>query len=123
MSHKITINVTPQFIPEQSSTEQNRFVFAYTILITNEGDIPAQLKTRHWIITDSNGKVEEVRGDGVVGEQPHLSPGEAFQYTSGTIIETPIGTMQGSFQMLADDGTRFDAEISPFALAIPRTLH
>lgn len=121
--HNIKIKVDTAFIESQSNTERNRYVFAYTITIQNQGAIPAKLLTRHWIITDSNGKIQEVRGEGVIGEQPHLRPGEGFQYTSGTMLETPVGTMHGSYQMLADDGTEFDAEIEPFTLSIPRVLH
>lgn len=111
------------YLEEQSNPEQDRYVFAYTILIQNQGSVPAKLLTRHWIITDANGKVEEVRGDGVVGEQPYLHPGEGFQYTSGAILATLVGSMKGSYQMLADDGVTFDAEIPAFVLSIPRTLH
>lgn len=121
--HNIRVRVESAYIEEQSDSDQSRYVFAYTVTIRNEGKVAAQLLTRHWIITDSNGKVQEVRGEGVVGEQPHLRPGEAFQYTSGTMLETPVGTMHGSYQMLADDGTEFDAEISPFILTVPRMLH
>ncbi|MDE2088417.1 MAG: Co2+/Mg2+ efflux protein ApaG [Gammaproteobacteria bacterium] len=121
--YRIQVDVETAYIEGQSTPEQNRYVFAYTITIRNAGSIPAKLLTRHWLITDANGKVQEVRGDGVVGEQPHLRPGESFQYTSGTMIETPVGSMSGSYQMLADDGTRFDAEIRPFSLSVPRTLH
>ena len=121
--HHITINVHTTYLSAQSSPEENRYVFAYTITITNSGDIPAKLLTRHWVITDGNSRVQEVRGEGVVGEQPHLTPGMSFQYTSGTVLETPVGTMQGSYQMMGDDGTRFDAQIPPFTLSIPRTLH
>lgn len=124
-STKYEINVTTQveFIPEQSSEEQDRFVFAYTITITNVGTIPAQLISRHWIITDANNQVQEVRGLGVVGEQPLLKPGESFEYTSGSAIATPVGTMKGSYQMVAEDGTKFDAPIPEFTLSIPRVLH
>lgn len=121
--YRIQINVETAYIEGQSTPEQNRYVFAYTITIRNSGSVAAKLLTRHWLITDANGKVQEVRGEGVVGEQPHLRPGESFQYTSGTMIETPVGSMRGSYQMLADDGTRFDAEIRPFSLSVPRTLH
>jgi len=103
--------------------EQNRYVFAYTVTITNAGSMPAKLLTRHWVITDANSQTREVRGEGVVGEQPWLRPGEHFEYTSGAVLETPLGTMRGSYQMLADDGTAFDAMIDPFTLSIPRTLH
>ncbi len=98
-------------------------MFAYTITITNEGSIPAKLLQRHWLITDSNGKVQEVRGEGVIGEQPYLKPGEMFRYTSGAVLETPVGTMQGKYTMLSDDGDNFNAQIPPFTLSIPRTLH
>lgn len=121
--HKIKVDVETAYISEQSMPEKDRFVFAYTITIQNLGSVAAKLLTRHWLITDANGKVQEVRGDGVVGEQPYLQPGEGFQYTSGTLLETPFGTMQGSYQMLADDGVRFDATIPPFTLSIPYTLH
>jgi len=121
--HQIQIDVRTVYLPGQSAPDQNRYVFAYTITITNAGSIPARLVTRHWIITDANDQTREVRGEGVVGEQPYLLPGTSFQYTSGTILETPVGTMRGSYQMLADDGTAFDAEIPLFTLSIPRTLH
>jgi ApaG protein len=121
--YNIMVAVKSFYIEAQSAPQENRYVFAYTITIQNAGNIPAKLLTRHWIITDANGKVQEVRGDGVVGEQPYLRPGEGFQYTSGAIIETPVGSMRGSYQMVADDGVAFDAEIPPFSLAIPRTLH
>lgn len=121
--HQIQIDVRTTYLPGQSEPGQNRYVFAYTITITNSGSIPARLVTRHWIITDANEQKREVHGEGVVGEQPYLLPGTSFQYTSGTILETPVGTMQGSYQMIADDGTAFDAEIPSFTLSIPRTLH
>jgi ApaG protein len=101
----------------------NRFVFAYTITIRNEGNQSAKLLTRHWIINDANGNVQEVHGEGVVGEQPYLKPGESFQYTSGTVIETPVGSMEGSYQMLSEDGTPFDADIPAFTLSLPNKLH
>lgn len=121
--HRIDIQVKTAYLEAQSAPEANRYVFAYTITITNNGSVPAKLLTRHWVITDANNRVQEVRGDGVVGEQPHLSPGMSFQYTSGTAIETPVGSMHGSYQMVADDGTAFDAPIAPFSLSVPRTLH
>jgi ApaG protein len=121
--HQIQIDVRTSYLPGQSEPGQNRYVFAYTITITNAGSVPARLVTRHWIITDANEQKREVHGEGVVGEQPYLLPGSSFQYTSGTILETPVGTMQGSYQMIADDGTAFDAEIPSFTLSIPRTLH
>jgi len=122
-SYEIEVQVDTMYLPSESDPDDNRYVFAYTITIENQGTVPAQLMTRHWIITDANGKVQEVKGDGVVGEQPHLKPGEGFQYTSGTMLETPVGTMEGSYQMLADDGENFDAEIKAFTLSAPRVLH
>jgi ApaG protein len=122
-THAIAVAVQSRFLPEQSLPEDGRFVFAYTIRISNTGSVPARLISRHWLITDDNGKVVEVRGEGVVGEQPWLRPGEDFEYTSGAVLETSGGTMQGSYQMLADDGTHFDAQIAPFILSMPRTLH
>ena len=123
IEHSIRVDVVTNFVEEQSNPGDGRYVFTYTITIRNEGSVPARLLSRHWIITDANGKVQEVRGEGVVGEQPWLRPGESFEYTSGAVLETPLGTMHGSYQMLADDGTRFDAMIDPFTLSIPRTLH
>jgi ApaG protein len=122
-SHSIAIDVATRFLPDESAPDDGRYVFAYTIRIRNEGAVPAQLISRHWIITDANGKVQEVRGDGVVGEQPRLAPGESFEYTSGAVLETGLGTMRGSYRMRTDDGTAFDAPIEPFTLSIPRTLH
>jgi ApaG protein len=119
----ITVAVQTRFVPEQSQPDAGRYVFAYTIRIANAGSMPARLISRHWIITDGNGKVEEVRGDGVVGEQPWLRPGEDFHYTSGAVLETPVGTMRGSYHMVADDGRHFDAGIPQFTLSIPRTVH
>ena len=121
--YHITVEVQTAYLEGQSMPEQDRYVFAYTITIRNDGNVTAKLLTRHWVITDSNGKVQEVRGDGVVGEQPNLQPGESFQYTSGTMIGTPVGSMHGSYQMLGDDGVEFDAEILPFTLSVPHTLH
>jgi ApaG protein len=125
MEPKYNIKVFAQsfYIEAQSIPEKNRYVFAYKITIRNEGGTAAKLIARHWIIMDSNGKVEEVRGEGVVGEQPYLRPGEDFQYTSGAVIATPVGSMRGSYRMLAEDGVTFDAEIPPFTLSVPRTLH
>lgn len=122
-AHDIAIHVETRFLDEQSVPGDNRYVFAYTITIHNRGSVAARLLSRHWIITDANGAVREVRGDGVVGEQPVMRPGEGYEYTSGAVLETAVGTMHGSYQMLADDGTRFDAEIPSFVLSIPRTLH
>ncbi|HET7125870.1 MAG TPA: Co2+/Mg2+ efflux protein ApaG [Lysobacter sp.] len=121
--YALEISVATQFLDEQSDPDGERYVFAYTIRIRNLGRLPAQLLDRHWLITDGNGKVEEVRGEGVVGEQPRLEPGEAFTYTSGAVLETAVGTMEGSYHMSGDDGTEFDAPIPPFTLAVPRTLH
>lgn len=121
--NKIIVEATPYFIAEQSIPDQNKYVFAYTITITNEGSVPAKLLNRYWLITDSNGKLQEVRGDGVIGEQPYLKPGDTFRYTSGAIIETAVGTMQGLYTMQPDDGENFNATIPKFTLSIPRTLH
>ncbi|MFZ9038401.1 MAG: Co2+/Mg2+ efflux protein ApaG [Gammaproteobacteria bacterium] len=121
--NNIEVDVETRYIEDQSNPEQNYYVFAYTITIQNKGKQAAKLLTRHWVITDSNQKVQEVRGDGVVGEQPLLKPGEQFVYTSGTMLETAVGTMKGSYQMLADDGSHFDAEIDEFVLSTPRVLH
>jgi len=121
--HNVEVSVRTAYIDAQSAPQSSRYVFAYTITITNAGTIPAKLLTRHWVIKDANEKIQEVRGVGVVGEQPHLSPGMSFEYTSGTVLETPFGTMHGSYQMVADDGTEFDAEIPPFLLTTPRQLH
>ena len=121
--HNIHIDVETDYIPEQSEPEANRYVYTYTITIRNDGNVPARLMTRHWVINHANGKVEEVRGEGVIGEQPYMRPGEGFRYTSGTILETPYGDMNGSYQMLADDVVEFDAEIPAFTLTMPNTLH
>jgi len=121
--YDIQVSARTAFIPEQSDLESGRYVFAYTITITNAGNVPAQLVSRHWIITDANNQVQEVRGLGVVGEQPLLRPNESFQYTSGTAIATPVGTMRGSYQMVAEDGREFDAPIPEFTLSVPRVLH
>ena len=120
---EIRIQVATNYVDEQSEPEEGRYVFAYTITITNEGEIPAQLISRHWVITDANGKVQEVSGDGVVGEHPHLTPGAEFQYSSGAVLETPVGAMQGLYRMKADNGVSFDAPIAPFTLAVPGVLH
>ncbi len=119
----ICVEVVTAYLEVQSDPQDQRFVFAYTITIRNEGLTSARLLTRHWIITDANGNVKEVRGDGVVGEQPYLKPGQEFRYSSGAVLETPVGTMQGSYQMVADDGRKFDAPIAPFRLSIPGVLH
>jgi ApaG protein len=120
--NKISVEVETTYVDEQSDPHERRYVFAYTITIRNEGAVPARLLTRHWIITDANGKVQEVRGDGVVGEQPHLKPGQGFRYSSGAVLETPVGAMQGSYEMIDDEGQRFDAPIRPFRLAMPGIL-
>ena len=122
-THKIRVEVDTSYLEEQSDPKERRFVFSYTITIRNEGSVPARLLTRHWIITDSNGKVQEVRGEGVVGEQPYLKPGQGFRYSSGAVLETPVGAMEGSYQMVADDGEQFDAPIAAFRLAMPGLLH
>jgi ApaG protein len=121
--HVFAIDVATRYLDEQSEPDQDRYVFAYTIHIRNNGSVPARLLGRRWTITDANGKVQEVAGEGVVGEQPWLRPGEDFSYTSGAVLETHLGTMHGSYEMLADDGTRFDAPIPRFTLSVPRTLH
>jgi ApaG protein len=121
--YEITVTPKPQYLADQSDEAADRYVFAYTITIRNTGAVTAQLVSRHWIITDANGKVQEVKGLGVVGEQPKLAPGESYEYTSGAAIATPVGTMRGSYQMVAEDGTKFDAPIPEFTLSIPRVLH
>ena len=121
--YTIDIDVATRFLDDQSEPDEGRYAFAYTIRLRNVGDVPARLLTRHWVITDANGKVKEVRGDGVVGEQPWLRPGDQYEYTSGAVIETNVGTMHGSYAWVADDGTAFDAPIPSFTLAVPRTLH
>ena len=120
---EITVSAVTQYLPEQSDEEASRYVFAYTITIRNTGNVTAQLISRHWIIRDAQGLEQEVRGLGVVGAQPVLRPGEKFEYTSGTSVATPVGTMRGSYQMVAEDGTRFEAPIPEFTLSIPRVLH
>jgi ApaG protein len=121
--NNIVVETSPFFIAEQSVPEKGRYVFAYTITITNEGAVSAKLLRRHWLITDANGKVQEVQGEGVIGEHPHLKPGESFRYTSGAILETPVGIMQGYYTMHSDDGDDFNAPIPQFTLSIPRVLH
>ena len=121
--HQINVDVESTYLEEQSAPSEHRYVFAYTVTLRNAGQVPAKLMTRHWIITDANGRVQEVRGEGVVGEQPHLQPGQGFRYSSGAVLETPVGAMQGSYQMLGDDGAQFDAPIPVFRLAKPGLLH
>ena len=121
--HRIRVEIETSYLEDQSEPRDRRYVFAYTITIRNEGAVAAKLLTRHWIITDADGRVQEVRGDGVVGEQPRLEPGQGFRYSSGAVIETPVGSMQGSYQMVDAQGARFDAPIPAFRLAIPGLLH
>jgi ApaG protein len=121
--YEITVSALVKYLPDQSDEKSGRYVFAYTISIRNSGNATAQLISRHWVITDSQGLVQEVRGLGVVGAQPVLRPGEQHEYTSGTSIATPVGTMRGSYQMVAEDGTRFEAAIPEFTLSVPRVLH
>lgn len=122
-NENITVDVETVYIDSESEPDKNRYVFAYTVTIRNVGETPAKLLTRHWVIRDANGKVQEVQGEGVVGEQPHLKPGEGFQYTSGTMLETSMGTMGGSYLMVTDEGAEFKAPIEEFLLTTPRTLH
>lgn len=121
--YQIAVSATTQYLAEESDETAGRYVFAYTITIRNTGNVTAQLISRHWIITDAQGRVQEVRGLGVVGAQPVLQPGQSHEYSSGTAIATPVGTMRGSYQMVAEDGSRFDAEIPEFTLSVPRVLH
>jgi ApaG protein len=121
--YEISVSTRTQYLADQSDEDAGRFVFAYTITIRNTGSLAAQLISRHWVITDADSQVQEVRGLGVVGEQPLLKPGEAFEYTSGTAIATQVGTMRGAYQMVSNDGTRFDAAIPEFTLSVPRVLH
>ena len=122
-NYNISVTVDSQYIEAESNPEANRFVFAYTVKIENHGDIGAKLISRHWVITDANNRTQEVKGKGVIGEQPYLKPGESFEYTSGTMMETPVGSMQGSYQMIANDEHNFDAIIAPFTLALPKILN
>lgn len=121
--YNIQVKVETTYIAEQSIPEQDRFIFAYTITITNRGSIAATLMRRHWTITDADNKVQEIHGDGVVGEQPLIQPGESYRYTSGAMLETPVGCMEGNYDMIADDGVEFDAKIPVFSLSIPHTLN
>lgn len=120
---EIKIQVATNYVDDQSAPEKGRFVFAYTITIENLGDVPARLISRRWLITNANGKVREVSGDGVIGKQPMLRPGETFRYSSGAVLDTPVGAMQGSYRMIMENGTGFDAPIPPFTLAVPGILH
>jgi ApaG protein len=121
--YQVRVDVVTQYLPDQSEPEQNRFTFAYTITIANTGTVAAQLISRHWIIVDANNEVQEVRGLGVVGHQPLLQPNQSFEYTSGCVLTTPVGSMKGSYQMTAEDGTQFEAPIPEFVLSMPRVLH
>ena len=122
-THNINVNVQPTYIKDQSDPQGNHYVFAYTVTINNTGKVAAKLLTRHWVITDGDGGVQEVKGEGVIGEQPHLQPGEGFEYTSGTFMNTPVGAMHGTYQMITDDGLKFDAIIPSFTLSVPNFLH
>lgn len=121
--YQIDVSVVTRFLAEQSQPEHQRFAFAYTVTVQNNGALPARLLSRHWVITDGDGKVEEVRGSGVVGQQPLIEAGHSHTYSSGTVMATKVGNMQGSYQMLAEDGQHFDAVIAPFRLAVPGALH
>lgn len=121
--NQIDVSVTSRYLPEQSQAEHNRFVFAYTVTLHNRGQQAAKLLSRHWLITDGDGRVQEVRGPGVVGQQPRLEPGAQYSYSSGTLMTTRVGFMQGSYQMQTDDGATFDAPIAPFRLVVPGALH
>ncbi|WP_434573963.1 Co2+/Mg2+ efflux protein ApaG [Pseudomonas sp. Z3-6] len=121
--YQVDVSVTTRYLAEQSQPEHDRFAFAYSITVSNNGSLPARLLSRHWVITDGDGHVEEVRGEGVVGQQPLIDAGKSHNYSSGTVMTTKVGTMQGTYQMLAEDGTRFDAVIKPFRLAVPGALH
>ena len=125
MSEKnnIIVESEPHYLASKSAPEENRYVFAHTISISNVGSVAAKLLSRHWLITDANGKIEEVRGPGVIGEQPHIKPGEMFRYTSGAILETPVGIMQGQYFLISDEGENFKTTIPKFTLSIPRILH
>jgi len=121
--YQFSVSVRPQFMPDHSQPDEQSFMFAYTVTIRNTGEAPAQLISRHWIITDANAKIEEVKGLGVVGEQPTLQPGQTFEYTSGCPLATPVGSMSGTYHCVGDDGTRFEATIPEFVLSMPRSLH
>ena len=123
MSDLIEINVETTYLSNESNPDQNKFYFLYTVLIKNNSKKNAKLLSRHWIITDDNGKIQDVKGEGVIGEQPDIKPGEEFQYTSGTMIETSLGTMKGSYQMIDDEDNYFDATIPEFVLSTPRIIH
>ena len=121
--YEFTVSAIPYYLAEQSAPDEDQYVFAYTVTIRNTGDVAGKLVSRHWIITDGDGQVQEVRGEGVVGEQPVLKPGESFEYTSGCPLPTPVGSMKGTYQCVADDGTEFEASIPEFVLSMPSRLH
>jgi len=121
--YEITVVPRAAYLADQSDPARDHYVFAYTIKITNTGTVGAKLVSRHWIITDADHKVQEVKGLGVIGQQPALGPGESFEYTSGATLATAVGTMRGTYRMMADDGHAFDAPIPTFTLTVPRTLH
>ena len=121
--HNIQVSVDTEFLADQSDPDSLRWVFAYHITIRNEGSVSARLLTRHWVITDGEERVQEVHGEGVIGEQPHIAPGQTFSYTSGAILETEVGSMRGSYQMIGEVGTHFDAHVPMFTLAVPHALH
>jgi ApaG protein len=123
VKYSVSIDPTPFYLADQSEPEKGVYTFAYHINIVNTGEVPVQLVARHWIITDADGHVEEVKGEGVVGKQPTLAPGESFQYTSGTNFKSPVGTMHGSYSFVAEDGTRFEAPIPRFTCSAKRVLH
>ncbi len=121
--YQIDVSVVTRYLKEQSDPDNDRFAFAYTITVQNNGTLKARLVSRHWLITNGDGEVEEVRGAGVVGQQPLIEPGDSHTYSSGAVLTTRVGTMQGSYQMFAEDGKHFDAPIAPFRLAVPGALH
>jgi ApaG protein len=121
--YRIKVTVQVRYLPEQSEEADNRFVFAYTITVSNEGDQAVKLLSRHWVITDANNHVQEVKGKGVVGEQPTINPGQSFEYTSGTVLATQVGTMSGSYRMQLVEGGEFSVPIQQFVLSVPRVLH
>lgn len=123
LNYRIQVNVRVRYLPEQSEEADNRFVFAYTITVSNEGEQTVKLLRRHWVITDANNHVQEVKGKGVVGEQPTIQPGQSFEYTSGTVLATQVGTMSGSYHMALEDGAEFPVTIPQFVLSVPRVLH
>jgi len=121
--YDISVAANATYVADQSDPSRNQYVFSYKITVTNTGSVPAKLISRHWIITDGEHRVQEVKGLGVIGQQPLLKPGESFEYTSGTHLTTPVGTMRGTYQMVAEDGSAFEATIPPFTLSVPRVLH